>query len=219
MRTSTLIASCIFLSFGTIFVLPLLMRGAVSSSNDSVPLTQHKEQSAPVFSELQHAKQQSITVPDTVSAGWHTIVDVVDGDTIDVMVDDMVQSVRLIGINTPEIANLYRFEDECFGPEAKERLEYMLQEHDSVFLVSDASQGDVDIYGRLLRYVYVYQEEEWVNVNFSLVYDGYAYEYTHYQNPDPYQLRPHFRLAEYYARHWVRGLWGACHCPQTILCS
>lgn len=219
MRTNTLIVSCVFLSFSTIFVLPLLMRGVVSSSDNSVSFVQQEEQSVLLASDIQRREGQSTTVLNTMPGEWHSLVGVVDGDTIDVMVDGFVRSVRLIGIDTPEIANAYSFENECFGPEAQERLEYLLEEHEYVFLMSDPSQGDTDIHDRLLRYVYVWHEGEWVNVNFLLVYDGYAYEYTYYQNPYPYQWQSYFRLAEHYARYWGRGLWSVCHCPQKILCS
>ena len=90
-----------------------------------------------------------------MSIGFYPLVDVIDGDTISVKVDGEVKYVRLIGINTPELPNEYNEKGECFAEEAKGYLENMLSGYDSVILIKDSSQGDVDKYGRLLRYVFL----------------------------------------------------------------
>ncbi len=86
------------------------------------------------------------------------VVDVVDGDTIDV---GGVGRVRIIGIDTPE-------RDECGFETATRRLaELVLGER--VVLVAGAS-GDVDRYGRLLRYVDV----DGVDAGLVLIEEGWA---------------------------------------------
>ena len=132
------------------------------------------------------------------------VVRVIDGDTIDVSIRSKLERVRLLGINTPEIVDP-RKPVECFGKEAKEELEKLLQNKE-VLLVSDSSQADRDTYGRLLRYVYT---DSGTLLNRVLLSEGYAYEYTY---DVPYKFQPDFKSAERSARISKLGLWadGAC---------
>ncbi len=147
------------------------------------------------------------------SIGVYPLVSVVDGDTIKVDVNGEVKSVRFIGINTPELSNKYDENGECFSQEAKQHLENILSGQDSVILISDYSQGDVDKYGRLLRYVFLI---DWTNVNLAMILNGYAYEYTYYPNEDTYIFQLYFRWAEDVARILGRGLWSRCYCPAEV---
>lgn len=85
---------------------------------------------------------------------------VIDGDTIDVQIDGVGYRVRYIGINTPE-------SDEVCYREAT-NANAALVDGKTVTLVKDVSETDV--YGRLLRYVYVGGEF----VNADLVRAGWA---------------------------------------------
>ena len=86
---------------------------------------------------------------------------VVDGDTIDVRLSNgTTESVRYIGMNTPE-------RDQVCYSEAKEANRIFV-EGKTVRLVKDVSERDV--YGRLLRYIYV----DSLFVNRALVEQGYA---------------------------------------------
>lgn len=88
------------------------------------------------------------------------VVNVIDGDTIDVEIDGEIYRVRYIGANTPER------DEPCY--EAAKNANRALVERKTVRLVRDVS--DTDRYGRLLRYVYVGD----VFVNAQLIEDGYA---------------------------------------------
>ncbi len=88
------------------------------------------------------------------------VTGIVDGDTIDVLLDGEEFRVRYIGVDTPE-----RGED-CYS-EATD-YNHSLVSNQTVKLVKDVSE--TDRYGRLLRYV-------WVGgtfVNLALVQEGYA---------------------------------------------
>ena len=89
------------------------------------------------------------------------LVFVVDGDSIEVDVGGRTEEVRLLGINAPE-------GDECFGGRARDALIDLLDDHDLVLV--EGSADDIDRYGRLLRYVYVDEE----NVNGRMLADGNA---------------------------------------------
>ena len=79
------------------------------------------------------------------------VVDVVDGDTIEVRIDGEVEDVRYIGVDTPESVKPDT-PVECFGPQASHFNERSV-EGETVRLDFDAERRDV--YGRLLAYVYV----------------------------------------------------------------
>lgn len=105
------------------------------------------------------------TAPRALESSLATVVSITDGDTILVLVDGSEESVRLIGINTPEI-------NECFGPEAATRLSQLVAGA-AVRLERDVS--DRDQFGRLLRYVYIGD----LFVNDMLVREGFANAYRH----------------------------------------
>ena len=85
---------------------------------------------------------------------------VIDGDTIDVVIDGESYRVRYIGINAPE-------RDETCYREAVSANEALV-EGETVRLVRDVS--NTDQYDRLLRYVYV--GERFVNA--ELIANGWA---------------------------------------------
>ena len=133
---------------------------------------------------------------------------VVDGDTIDVEIDGRSERVRLIGIDTPEIAH-EAFGDrpandtECFGDEAHEFTRSLLPERTAVRLERDVVGRDD--YGRVLAYVH--RASDGIFVNFELVRQGYA---------QPLTIPPNVTHAELMvdaAREAERddvGLWAGC---------
>ena len=132
------------------------------------------------------------------------VVKVVDGDTIDVYQGGKTQRVRLIGVDTPEVADP-RKPVQCFGREASSETKRLVQGK-TVRLVADTSQDDTDKYGRLLRYVYL---PDGTFVNRDLIANGYAFEYTFRV---PYQYQQQFMAAENAARRSDKGLWSPDTC-------
>jgi endonuclease YncB( thermonuclease family) len=99
--------------------------------------------------------------PATVPVGETAqVTRVIDGDTIDVRINGVGYRVRYIGMNTPERG------EACYQQATDANA--ALIEGKTVTLVKDVSETDV--YGRLLRYVYVGGEF----VNADLVRDGWA---------------------------------------------
>ncbi|MGY1702701.1 thermonuclease family protein [Geodermatophilus sp. SYSU D00766] len=86
---------------------------------------------------------------DSVQA---TVVDVVDGDTIDVLHDGAQHRVRLLNIDTPESVDPDQ-PVQCLGPEAAEYLEGWLPPGTSVRLEYDVER--LDGYGRELAGVFL----------------------------------------------------------------
>ncbi len=127
------------------------------------------------------------------------VADVVDGDTIEVLINGQVEDVRYIGVDTPETVAPGE-PVECFGPEAS-RFNTRLVEGETVRLAFDSERRDQ--YGRLLAYVYV--GERFVNA--ALVRGGYATTLTIAPN-DAFAER--FDHLEQAAGNAGRGLWGEC---------
>lgn len=128
---------------------------------------------------------------------------VVDGDTIDVRLSTGAhRSVRLVGIDTPEVYSGL----ECGGPAASAALTAKLPVGTRVRLVSDPTQASVDRYGRLLRYVERVADGR--DMNRAQVLAGMARVYV-YDNV-PFRRVGSYRLAQRSAQAAGRGLWGAC---------
>ncbi|MCK5084044.1 MAG: thermonuclease family protein [Candidatus Pacebacteria bacterium] len=132
------------------------------------------------------------------------VVRVIDGDTVIIKIDGKNETVRLIGINTPEVVDPRR-PVECFGIEASNRAKEILSGK-RVRLEVDDLVGERDKYGRLLKYIFL---EDGINFNKMMINEGYAYEYTF---DLPYKYQSEFKQAEKEAREAKRGLWadGVC---------
>jgi micrococcal nuclease len=136
--------------------------------------------------------------------GRASVVRVVDGDTVEVRVGDRDETVRLIGIDTPETVDP-RSPMECFGEEASARTKALLPEGTEVRLVADVEPRDQ--YDRLLAYVY---RDDGTFVNLALVEDGYASVLTY---PPNVAHAGEFTAAAARARDEGRGLWSTCGGP------
>ena len=132
------------------------------------------------------------------------VIRIIDGDTIQAKTNGKVETIRLIGINTPETVDPRR-PVECFGKEASEKTKELLNDK-TVKIETDPSQDMRDKYGRLLAYIFL---EDGTNINKKLIEEGYAYEYTHER---PYQYQIEFKQAQKQAEEAERGLWvpGVC---------
>lgn len=99
-------------------------------------------------------------VPQWTTRETALVAAVIDGDTIDVKIDNQDFRVQYIGVNAPE-------QNEPFFDQAS-ALNQNLVSNNTVTLVKDVS--DTDAYGRLLRYVFVGD----TFVNYELIREGYA---------------------------------------------
>lgn len=113
---------------------------------------------------------------------------IIDGDTFEI---ETGESVRLIGINAPEISDI-------FGKEAKEHLQFLV-ENKMVELISDNISKDRDVYGRLLRYVYFNKED----INKKMIIDGFAFAYLKY----PFTKKLEYSQAQLDAKNNNSGIW------------
>ena len=136
------------------------------------------------------------------SPGTGIVERVIDGDTIDVRIGGRDERVRLIGIDTPEIATPDH-EAECFGPEAHRHSAELLPLGTTVYMQRDVVGRDD--YGRLLAYVF--RSDDDLFVNERIMVDGFARPLTIEPNS---AHRRRFVEAAGAAQRSSLGLWGAC---------
>ena len=103
---------------------------------------------------------------------------VVDGDTIDVLIDlgfDILfaSRVRLAGIDTPE-SRTKDLKEKALGLESKEYLKKALKDAKSVVIKTEKMDSS-EKYGRILGWVYV--DGNTVSLNDMMINDGYAWGY------------------------------------------
>jgi micrococcal nuclease len=106
------------------------------------------------------------------------VENVVDGDTIDVLIDlgfDILfaSRVRLAGIDTPE-SRTKDIAEKALGLEAKEYLKKALKDAKSVVIKTEKMDSS-EKYGRILGWVYI--NGDTVSLNDMMINDGYAWGY------------------------------------------
>jgi endonuclease YncB( thermonuclease family) len=145
------------------------------------------------------------------------LIEVIDGDTIDVDFDlgpgvDR-DRVRMIGIDTPETNYSYGNHPECYGEEASKKTDSLLVASSEIWLERD--EDPVDNNDRLLRYVwYISDIDGKVHLlNEQLVAEGYAE--AHYYAPNGlYQDR--LDEAQDNAITEGRGMWTTCDASVSL---
>jgi micrococcal nuclease len=128
----------------------------------------------------------------------------VDGDTLKVSVGGRVESVRVLGIDTPE-THRPGTPIECGGPQASAHMASLVRGRPVVVLERDPTQARVDRYGRLLAYVRL---PDGRSVGSEQVRAGWAMPYVY--DGRPVTRYPALRRIAGAARADARGVWGLC---------
>jgi micrococcal nuclease len=111
-----------------------------------------------------------------------TVTKVIDGDTIEILIDGKNERVRLVGIDTPEPYSnnnekkWYGLPDDHLRKWGIEAFKYTNKRlyKKEVNISYDKIQGRKDEFGRTLAYIYI----DGNNFNLELVENGYARVYT-----------------------------------------
>jgi endonuclease YncB( thermonuclease family) len=134
--------------------------------------------------------------------GYYKVAKVVDGDTIEVYMDGTVESVRMIGLDTPETVQPNN-PVECYGKKASDFAHQTL-ENQTVRLEADPTNTNRDRYNRLLRYVYLPDGRLF---NALMIQQGYGFAYLSF----PLTKKTEFASYQDDARQAGAGLWaGEC---------
>lgn len=130
-----------------------------------------------------------ILINSTCIGATTMVTRVIDGDTFET---ESGETVRLIGINAPEISDF-------FGQESKQYLSKLI-ENKHVDLQTDPFSSERDRYQRLLRYIIIEGED----INLKMVSDGYAFAYLKYN----FRKAAEYEQAQIEAREANNGIWG-----------
>lgn len=148
------------------------------------------------------ARPATAPVPGGDKGQRATVIDVIDGDTLDVRVAGQRERVRLLGVDTPETVKPDS-PVECYGPEASARTRELLPPGTDVLLQRDREARDR--FGRLLAYLWRADDGRFVNE--ALLAEGFARLLIIEPN-SAYRLTLQAAMSE--ARGAHAGLWGSC---------
>ncbi len=149
---------------------------------------EHKPTAQPADFSKYHAKQ-------------FTVINIVDGDTIDIDVPDAAYEktrIRLWGIDTPETKSK-KYGKMYFGPEATE-FTTKLAMGKKVTVYLDETKKNRGKYGRLLAYIRLPDSK---SLNEELLSQGYAYADLRFRH----SLYNKYKQLEALARKQKKGLW------------
>ena len=131
---------------------------------------------------------------------------VVDGDTLKASVAGRTETVRVIGLDTPESVKPGT-PVECFALRASAEAERLLPVGAAIRLESDPTQAARDRYGRLLAHVWLADDTLYAE---QMIRGGFGIHYVYGGVPSMYASR--LAAAEDAAQVALRGLWSPATC-------
>lgn len=151
------------------------------------------------------AAQKAASTPTQVlgvqQPGYYRVTHVADGDTIDVDMNGTTETIRMIGVDTPESVKP-NSPVQCYGKEASNFTKQNLS-NTTVRLEADPTGDNRDRYNRLLRYVYLPDGTLWDQ---KLIETGYGFAYLSFQ----FTKQADFAAAQAKAQDAKLGLWNIC---------
>lgn len=145
---------------------------------------------------------QGALVAKSSQPGLYRVVRYVDGDTIDVNMNGSIETIRFIGVDTPE-THKPNTPVQCYGPEAAAFTKKTIGRYGKVRLQADPLDTNRDVYGRLLRYVYL---PDGTLMEEQIIRGGYGFAYLDF----PFSMKARFATAQSAAQAAKAGLWGVC---------
>lgn len=136
-----------------------------------------------------------------VVTGTYRVTKIDDGDTIVIDMDGKNETVRMIGVDTPEVKDP-RKPIQCFGETASNFTKTLIGTN-TVRLEADPQNTNRDRYNRLLRYVYLPNN---LLVNAEIIKQGYGFAYTGF----PFNKKQQFIQLQENAKSNNLGLWNKC---------
>ena len=157
----------------------------------------------PVVSAAPVASGRAKSAPPGVLA---RVARVVDGDTLKVIISGRTDTVRVIGLDTPESVKPGT-PVECFAVRASSEAKLLLPVGSAIRLQADPTQATRDRYGRLLAHVWLADGTLFAE---RMIRGGYGIHYIYEGVPSIYASR--LAAAEAAARSALRGLWSPSSC-------
>ncbi|HMS31160.1 MAG TPA: thermonuclease family protein [Candidatus Saccharibacteria bacterium] len=150
---------------------------------------------------LQQPAINTKQVIEQSTPGLYQVTKFDDGDTIQVDMEGKKETIRFIGVDTPETHDP-RKPIQCFGKAAAAFTKNLIGEN-RVRLEADPTNSNRDRYQRLLRYVYL---PNGTLVNKKIIAEGYGFALVSF----PFQKMEEFKAVQVTAREQNKGLWGGC---------
>ena len=142
-------------------------------------------------------------IAQTDQPGLYTINHYIDGDTIAVNMNGNTETVRFIGVDTPE-THKPNTPVQCYGELAAANTKAQISKFGKVRLQADPLDTNRDVYGRLLRYVYL---PDGTLLDEKIIQQGYGFAYLDF----PFTKKAQFAADGQTAMDNKVGLWGVCH--------
>lgn len=142
--------------------------------------------------------------PAPLSPSHAVVIETIDGDTLRAEIAGTRETIRLIGVDTPETKHPTK-PVQCYGLEAAQFLAALLPPGTRVRIERDIEARDP--YGRLLLYLFVTNDDRELFVSHAVIAAGMG---------RPLVIEPNVRhqtelvAAAFAAQREARGLWGAC---------
>lgn len=133
--------------------------------------------------------------------GLYAVTRFSDGDTITIDMNGQKETIRMIGVDTPETHDPDT-PVQCYGPAASAYTKNLIG-NNKVRLEADPTNQNRDRYNRLLRYVYL---PDGRLVQAEIIKNGYGFAYTLF----PFTKSKEFAGLQDQAKTQTKGLWGNC---------
>lgn len=140
-------------------------------------------------------------ISQPLPSGSYRVVSFSDGDTIVVDMNGTNETIRFIGVDTPETHDPRKVV-QCFGKAASNYTKELIG-NNPVRLEADPLSSNRDRYDRLLRYIYL---PDGRLVQAEILKNGYGFAYTSF----PFTKSEEFSNYQKQAREQNKGLWSAC---------
>lgn len=190
---------------GAFLVIVVLLGAAFSFGKSLSGTGENTAETAAAASTVEGATTSEELSEENADREMYEVVKIVDGDTIAISINGKSETVRLIGIDTPETVDT-RVEVQCFGKESANKMKSLLSGR-KVYFEIDEGEGERDKYKRLLAYIF---RDDGLFINKHMIAEGYAYEYTY---DTDYKYQDAFKNAEVSAKAAQKGLWKPNACP------
>ena len=183
-----------------LFAVALALLAAACDTRPEAPEFQDSTTTSTTLVGAEVVTTTTPTLPPPEERVVGTVTSIADGDTADITIDGISTTVRLLGINAPEM-------DECWGPESEAILSGMILGQ-QVLLVS--GEEDLDTFGRALRFLYLEDADTIHFINADMVSSGNA---VAIQNGNEHATE--MKASEGRAFQSGNGMWATFACGDT----
>lgn len=142
-----------------------------------------------------------LQLPSPPQPGYYKVTEFVDGDTLKVNMNGKVETIRFVGVDTPETHDP-RKEVQCYGIRAAAFTKDLIGSN-NIRLEADPLSTNRDRYDRLLRYIYL---PNGTLVNAEIIKQGYGFAYVSF----PFTKSDEFKQYQQTAMNGKLGLWNEC---------